>query len=185
MSGNHTLTAGFNFRLVHIDHGLPNQRRGSFSFDGLWSGNSAADMLLGFARTASITPDSANFITHQRGKNPSWFFNDDWKITPKLTLNMGVRYEFSTPMTDADGAIASFDFATGKVIVPDLTKLPPVDPSNGLVGGVINGNLIEASSYGPGLRPTDYRDFQPRLGIATRSTPRRLCAPAMACSSKY
>ena len=170
--GNHTLTAGFNFRIVHIDHGLPNQRRGSFSFDGSWSGNSAADMLLGYARTASITPDSANFRTHQRGKNPSWFFNDDWKITPKLTLNMGVRYEFSTPMTDADGAIASFDFATGKVIVPDLKKLPPVDPSNGLVGGVINGNLIEASSYGPGLRPTDYRDFQPRLGIAYTLNPK-------------
>jgi hypothetical protein len=164
--GNHALTAGFNFRLVHIDHGLPNQRRGSFSFDGSWSGNSVADMLLGYARTSSLTPDSANWKTHQRGKNPAWFFNDDWKITPKLTLNAGVRYEFSTPMTDADDAIASFDFATGKVIVPDLKKLPPVDPVTGLVGGVLNGNLIEQSTFGAGLRAPDYRDIEPRFGIA-------------------
>src|ERR1051326_5979350 len=154
--GNHNLSAGFNFRLTHIDHKLPNARRGSFSFDGSLSGNAVVDMLLGYPRQSQLTPDSANFRTHQRGSNPSAFFNDDWKVTPNLTLNMGIRWEFTTAMQDADDAISSFDFVTGKIIVPDKTKLPPtIDP-----------NLVENSPYGRGLRNNDYYNFQPRFGLA-------------------
>jgi hypothetical protein len=164
--GNHNLSAGMNFRLTHIDHQLPNARRGNFSFDGTLSGNVVADVLLGYPRQSQITPDTANFRTHQRGSNPSAFFNDDWKVTPNLTVNLGMRWEFTTAMQDANDAISSFDFVTGKVVVPDLAKLPAVDPSNGLIGGILPASLVEVSPYGRGLRNNYYKNFQPRVGFA-------------------
>src|SRR5215831_18024737 len=164
--GNHNLSAGMNFRLTHIDHQLPNARRGNFSFDGTLSGNVVADVLLGYPRQSQITPDTANFRTHQRGSNPSAFFNDDWKVTPNLTVNLGMRWEFTTAMQDANDAISSFDFITGKVVVPDLAKLPAVDPSNGLIGGILPASLVEVSPYGRGLRNNYYKNFQPRVGFA-------------------
>jgi len=142
--------------LIHIDHQLPNARRGNFQFDGSLSGNQIADMLLGYARQSQITPDTANFRTHQRGRTPSAFFNDDWKVTPNLTMNLGVRWEFTTAMQDADDAISSFDFATGKIIVPDVKKLP----------AGFDAGLVERRPYGRGLRNNDYVNIQPRFGFA-------------------
>src|SRR5581483_511925 len=83
-----------------------------------------------------------------------------------LTLNIGMRWEFTTAMQDANDAISSFDFATGRVAVPDVSKLPAIDPVSGLVGGVISPNLIEASPYGRGLRNNFYRNLEPRFGLA-------------------
>src|SRR5204863_5869665 len=111
----------------------------------------------------SITPDTANFRTHQRGKNPSAFFNDDWKVTPNLTLNLGLRWEFTTAMVDTHDAIASFDFDTGKIIVPDVTKLTP---------GSIDLSQVENSPFGRGMRSGDRRDIQPRIGIAYTLNPK-------------
>jgi len=68
------------------------------SSDGSISGNAIADMLLGYPRQSQLTPDTANFRTHQRGRSPSAFFNDDWKVTPNLTINAGMRWEFTTAM---------------------------------------------------------------------------------------
>ena len=160
--GNHNLSAGFNFRLTHIDHKLPNARRGNFSFDGTLSGNAVADVLLGYPRQSQITPDTANFRTHQRGSNPSAFFNDDWKVTPNLTLNAGMRWEFTTAMQDADDAISSFDFVTGKIIVPDVNRLP----------AGFDRSLVENSPYGRGLRHNYYRNLEPRVGLAYTFNPR-------------
>lgn len=154
---NHNYTAGYNFRTVMIDHLLPNARRGNFSFDGLHSGNAVADMLLGYPRQSQLTPDTSNFRTHQRGQAYSAYFNDDWKITPNLTLNLGFRYEINTPMTDAGDAIASFNFQTGRIVVPDTGKLIP---------GSIASNFVENSAYGRGLHKSDHNNIAPRIGVA-------------------
>src|SRR5262249_8581881 len=140
---------------------------------GSWSGNPIADMLLGYPRTTTFTPSTANLMARQRGKQYAGFFNDDWKITPNLTLNLGVRYELTLPQYASDDAIASFDFATGKVGVPRLAKLPAVDPVSGLIGAVIPANLVEASPYGRILREGATKDqFNPRIGFAYTLNPK-------------
>lgn len=154
---NHNYTGGVNVRTVMIDHILPNARRGNFQFDGLHSGNAVADMLLGYPRQSQLTPDISNLRTHQRGQAYSTFFNDDWKVTPNLTVNLGFRYEINTPMTDANDAIASFNFETGRIVVPNTSKLIP---------GSIAPNFVENSAYGRGLRKTDKNNIAPRLGVA-------------------
>src|SRR6185295_14684527 len=125
LSGNHNFSAGFNLKTIHVDTVLAGSRRGSFSFDGSWSGNAVADMLLGVPRQTTFTPSTANLLAKQRGKSYFAFFNDDWKVTRNLTVNMGFRYEINMPQVAADDAIASFDLKTGKIGVPDVSKITP------------------------------------------------------------
>jgi hypothetical protein len=160
---NHNYSAGVNIRTVMIDHLLPNARRGNFQFDGLHSGNAVADLLLGVPRQSQLTVDSANFRTHQRGQAYSLFFNDDWKATPNLTLNLGFRYEVNTPMTDATDAIASFNFETGRIVVPDTAKITP---------GSIAPSFVENSAHGRGLRNSDRNNIAPRIGLAYTVNPK-------------
>ena len=158
LTGNHELTAGYHHRVIWIDHTLPQDGGGRFDFDGRHSGNAIADMLLGFPRQSRITPTVAKFRTHQRGESYSAYFNDDWKVTPKLTLNLGVRYEINTPMYDSNNvSIHSFNFDTGKVIVPDPALLDP---------RALAPEFVEGSQFGKGLRPTDKNNFAPRIGMA-------------------
>ena len=86
-----------------------NQQTGQFTFDSTWTrgpldnsatspgsiGQSVASLLLGLPGSASITRQ-ADYI-EQSG---SWgfFVQDDWKLSPRLTLNLGMRYEFETPL---------------------------------------------------------------------------------------
>src|SRR5258705_474627 len=52
-------------------------------------------------------------LRHVKGKAAAAFFQDDWRITPKLILNLGLRYEYTTPITEADNRFANFDPARG------------------------------------------------------------------------
>jgi hypothetical protein len=158
ITGNHTLTGGYHHRVIMIDHFLPFSRAGDFRFDGIHSGHPVSDLLLGFARQSSRTAEFVKFRTHQRGRAYSAFFNDDWKVTANLTLNLGFRYEINTPMYDAfDVSLHSFNFDTAKVIVPDPSLLDP---------RLLAPEFVEGSQHGRGLRPTDYNNISPRLGIA-------------------
>ena len=64
-------------------------------FDGTWSGNAVSDMLLGVPRQTTFTPSTANLLAKQRGNHYFMFFNDDWKMTRNLTLNLGFRWEIT------------------------------------------------------------------------------------------
>ena len=158
LTGNHEFTAGYNHRVIMIDHFLPGNAAGRFDFRGNHSGHPIADMLLGFPRESRITPTIAKFRTHQRGQSYSTFFNDDWKVTPTLTVNLGVRWEINTPMYDSNNvSIHSFNFDTAKVIVPDPSLLDP---------RALAPEFVEGSQFGKGLRPTDKNNFAPRIGMA-------------------
>ncbi|HTR25540.1 MAG TPA: TonB-dependent receptor [Terriglobales bacterium] len=76
---------------------------------------------------------------HYRSWEPSVYVQDDWRIRPWLTLNLGVRYDVFTPFTDSDGKISNFDLNTLKLNI-------------GGTGGIA----------------TDYKDFAPRLGFAAQ-----------------
>jgi hypothetical protein len=104
-------------------------------------GNALASFLLGY-------PISA-FRDGQKGQygmnwlEASAYLMDDFRVSPKLTLNLGVRYDLFTPMVEDHDRLANFDFATGQFVAPQLN------------GGSRSGNV-----------KTDYNNFAPRLGFA-------------------
>ncbi|MBO0861842.1 MAG: TonB-dependent receptor, partial [Chloracidobacterium sp.] len=77
------------------------------------------------------------------------YVQDDFKLSPKLTLNLGLRYEFATPQYEADNHLANFDPATGKLIQAK------------------DGSLYDRSGVHP-----DLNNFAPRIGLAYMLTPR-------------
>jgi outer membrane receptor protein involved in Fe transport len=105
------------------------------------------DMLLGIPATTSITPTAP--LTYNRFTSYDVFAMDDWKVTPYLTLNLGLRYEINIPVSEKYGQIASFS---------------PTLP-NPLTG--TNGAFITAANAGvKSLYQTDHNNFAPRLGLA-------------------
>ena len=96
-------------------------------------------------------------------KNYAFFVNDDFKVTPRLTVNLGLRYEYHPYW---NGILSVFDIKSGKIVVPDgyLSKVSPLYPKN-FVDIVTAGQAGYASKT---LLPTDKNNFAPRVGLAYR-----------------
>jgi hypothetical protein len=116
-----------------------------------------ADFLFGLTNSYQL----ANYyVAHLTRNMHNIYAQDDWKATPKLTLNLGVRWEYASPYADLYNRISNFDPATQTV----LTTTP------GAVATGATGNGITAFSgggtYGKTLVNPDHNDFAPRVGFA-------------------
>jgi len=126
-------------------------------------GNSFASLLLGYGDTDSfyaINPSVAN-----KSKETAFYFQDDWKITSKLTFNLGLRYEWSTPYTERRNKIQFSNFAGDSGIAV------PID-----VPGVLstNSSLLGTTVFAGGDHrnvPVDRNNWAPRIGFAYAVNP--------------
>jgi Carboxypeptidase regulatory-like domain/TonB dependent receptor-like, beta-barrel/TonB-dependent Receptor Plug Domain len=139
-SGAHSIKIGGDvrgpMRNIYLD--VP-ALRGSFNFDGNRTGIGLADFLLGYPSGAQLTNLA---VVDQRMKMFSGFFQDDWKITQQLTLNLGVRYDYATWPYEGADRMTNFDPITG-------VKFTPAN-----------------SPVGRSLVKPDKNNFAPRLGLA-------------------
>ena len=87
--------------------------RGNLQFSGQYTGNALADFMLGWARTAEL---SNVHVVNQRRHAYAFFVQDDWRASDRLTLNLGLRYDFMSPSYERDDAMANFDPATGTLV---------------------------------------------------------------------
>src|SRR5579862_6980515 len=116
-------------------------------------GNPFADILMGIGDYGGIAvyPAVAN-----KSKDTGFYAQDDWRVTRKLTLNLGLRYEWSTPYTDRNNQLQFSDFTgSSGITVPGL-------PSN---SGPLNGITEFANSNNRHV-PIDRNNVDPRLGFA-------------------
>src|SRR6266850_8048107 len=104
----HSLKMGFDFQLVRVPTDTTLQGRGSFAFSGVFSqdpqdrtrtGSPIADMLLGLPATITV---GTRGISNERARNYFGYFQDDFTVTPTLTLNLGIRYDFTPPFYETD-----------------------------------------------------------------------------------
>ena len=111
--GVHTLKAGAEVRVLQLNGYVEVYSRGQMNFNGALTGSGIGDLLVGLP-TLDIQSKYTGPQT-LRSKSLSGYFQDDWKVTRKLTLNPGLRYEYDSPATDPTNRMATFDFKTGTV----------------------------------------------------------------------
>lgn len=159
VKGAHSLKFGFDFRHVLFNSFFTNFGRGAFVFDGTFTGNAVADLLLGLPRQADRNSGEPfhNAISTISG----YYLQDNWKVTPRLTLDLGLRYELDPPPTERVNKIASFDPRTGTLLVAGGREAF-VNPVTKLL------EIRARPDVGRRLWDTDRNNFGPRAGLAWR-----------------
>ena len=136
---------------------------GTYSFTSFFTGFAYADFLLGLPRSTSNTVPTP--IPHWFGTWWSAYAQDQFKVTRKLTLNYGIRWEDQGPYYDNRGTLYNFSPVTGALVVPDggVTRINPQFPTN--------IPIVTASKAGfpaSTLVANHLAYFYPRLGFAYR-----------------
>jgi hypothetical protein len=143
--GKHFLRFGIDIARRGVTFEQARDPRGSFTFNGTYTGSALADFLLGYVQSGRLNP--AHTSTDLTNYWQAYFINDDWKVTPNLTLNLGVRYDLFGRYTQSDDKFVNIEqngFA--------LTRLV----------------TTETSPFGRQLMASDKNNFGPRFGFAYR-----------------
>lgn len=178
VKGKHNLMFGGNFVRGYEDNHLQGETEGNFTFSGGFTGNSFADFLLGYS--ASFNQLQAQNLQKAEERTLSFYGLDNWRATSKLTLNLGLRWQYIPHLFDLNNHISSFNPATY-----DETKQPifnadgSLDPTGpgfsyatGIPGAItsqpfyLNGIILAGRNGVPRGIGKNYRDnFGPRVGF--------------------
>ena len=153
IAGSHTWKFGYELLRRQFNQFSPVAPMGTFSFNGQFTQNPAsasgtgsgiADLALGLQNSGRLDIEA---VYGQRRWEHSWFVNDDIRVTRKLTLNLGTRYEIVTPFTEVADRQGGLVPALGFVYRVNTPQFP--------------GRTVNA---------TDYTNIAPRVGIAYQLT---------------
>jgi Carboxypeptidase regulatory-like domain/TonB dependent receptor/TonB-dependent Receptor Plug Domain len=201
--GKHTFKMGFEWQHVKFSTLQPPWSHGEFDYNGNYTeipsgapgsnsdqGNTgrAAFLLTPVAATpgvgtvdflgGSTNIDASNISLTDNGKNYyGTYFNDDWKISPKLTVNLGLRWDFFGLVYEHHGAQANF-VPSGAPTGGPMYLLPggtnPADLSSSFTTLLAaDGIALDITNkYGKGLGNSQKSNFAPRVGFAYQATPK-------------
>jgi hypothetical protein len=182
--GAHSLRTGFEFRAYQeTDKFFSFTQTGQFNFDATWTrgpldnsatapgsiGQSVAALLLGLPSASSLVARNADYA--EQSNSWGFFVQDDWKVSRKLTVNLGLRYEFEQPLHERyNRSVVGFDTtyvqplsAAAQTVYArsPLAELPASQfkATGGLTFAGLDGNPN-------GLYHTPKKNFMPRVGLA-------------------
>jgi len=151
---------GFSSNETAFPSGNPASNGSSIS--GL-TGDSMASALLGVVDSGAIS--TTNFVSSQKVAYAA-YAQDDWKLSSKLTVNLGVRYELYSPIGEQWGRQANFDLQNNTLYIPQGGNCNAALPPNfAALFPTVTVNRCQVSNY---MVPWDKTDFGPRLGLAYR-----------------
>jgi hypothetical protein len=162
--GAHTMKMGGDIRWGHTDDlRQASNLFGNVTFTNRYTGFPYADFLLGIPNSMARSFPTVPF--ERLIRNYATYFSDEWKVTPKLTVIAGLRYQYYSIPRDANGRAALFDPATASIVIPN--------GSLGLVSKLLPTNYIKVveagqAGYANSLIESDKNNFAPRLSVAWR-----------------
>jgi len=159
--GTHAFKFGAQVHRIEMNGVQNSHGRGTFDFDGRFTrsaanatatGHEFADYMLGYSSRTQRQVGSTR--VDMRSTYLGGFFQDDWKATPRLTINIGIRYEVNTPLADKYGRNSNVDwiYGSGRAVV--------VNPGD---VGPVTGYKYNKATY-----EQDSNNWAPRFGFAWR-----------------
>jgi len=144
--GAHNLKFGVQAYWLQTNFLSSQRSSGIFNFNGQYTGNALADFLIGAAYTDSLSNYS---YLAMRAPWTNFFVQDDWRVTSRLTINVGLRYEFDPPAVQKNNTISNFNLDAD----PGHPFLEPA--------GSLGSSIADRA-----LQNVDSKQFAPRLGLA-------------------
>jgi hypothetical protein len=177
--GNHNLKFGGIWNQYRKKENAASANAGSFTFAGTPAPagtttfqQSWANFLLG--NVSSFTQTSVDLTPDLKMNGLEFYFQDDWRLTPRFTLNLGVRYSNFFQPYEKNDVLSNFDPS-----VWDPNQAPQINPANGQIipgtGNPLNGLIFAEgnvpaggvkSPYGRKVGSEDNNNFAPRIGLA-------------------
>jgi hypothetical protein len=167
IKGPHQLKfGGYFYRYQGYWGGMYNTGAGLFNFTGRYSGDAFADFLLGYANTSTRGP--AYQFGDFNEKRLGGFVQDDWQVSRRLTVNLGLRWDVETPFVEKKLRQANYDPQLNALVTYSGNDQYPPEVVNSLLGYPV----ITSTQAGLGTtkytRNINWRNLQPRVGFAFR-----------------
>jgi hypothetical protein len=172
--GRHSLKFGMEYKHHDLNADFNLYTRGQIFFLGLlpsgpFAGNGFYDFLGGLFDSTGLTIMGSGVNNRDvRAQDWSGFANDDWRLTDRLTITLGIRYDFFGPFSEAKGRFVGFD--PSRITTATIPGFPPGD-NVAITGGFVQASnaknpLPGVPTVQPSLVPSDKNNFAPRVGFA-------------------
>jgi hypothetical protein len=181
IAGSHSLKFGVTLQSIRMAFLQPSHSRGQYNYTGLYTsspgtsftGYGVADFLANQMNSGLV---SNEFNTNDTRWYRAGYFEDDWKTSPKLTLNLGMRYDYYQPYKENGGNQADFipgasgiGMGTGSYLIPTQAQHVPV--STNFLAALAKDNVALTYVNNPYLVSPQHWNFGPRIGFAYSATP--------------
>jgi Carboxypeptidase regulatory-like domain/TonB-dependent Receptor Plug Domain len=195
--GKHNFKTGIEYQHVKFSTLQPAYSRGQFDYNGTYTdipnNNSSSTGLAQFLLQPELAtvPNGINYSggsdqvqasninkTYDAKNYFAAYFQDDWKLNPRLTFNLGLRWDYFGPISESNGGQANF-IQSGppdnkpEYLIPasgkDVRTLSPSFVTLLAKDGIA---LVQTNKYGNGLLQTQKNNFAPRVGFAYQVTPK-------------
>lgn len=182
--GNHSIKYGYDLRRLHETFAYQGYAAGRFQFQGTYTmqnsssgsterdrvGRDLASFLLGIPVASSSSIIDNPQVYDVSSMYHGFFVHDDWRVTPKLTLNLGLRYEYETGYREAEGRmVVGFDQTAASPIAAQVlanynanvpTGVPIANFQN------LSGGFVFANGSSEANQSADKNNWQPRIGFS-------------------